>query len=723
MGFINLSDKNPFAYLDQPEFQTQYKQGIDKGYDYLIFCEGMHCSSCVHLIEKLTEYCPGVSEARVNFGQSTVAVTLAPEGSLAKVAQAISELGYTPRLIGSADNIQDKYTQENRTFLKRIAVAGFCAGNIMLFTIPIYAGLSGVWEKAFNAVGLLLFLPVLMYSAQPFYHGTLNALKFRTMNVDLPITIAMLSGFSLSTWNFINGKGDIYYDSTASFLFLILSARYLLKRVQQNYLAPARMETYFKDQIYECMNNDTSRLIPWNLIRPDDIIRIRSGQTLPTDCELLGESATVDSSLFNGESVPQVYSQGMQLLGGTKLLSSPVLMQAKVSFEKSKIGQLFQDLDQKSYQKSHFVGLTERLAQHLIIGVFSLAAVFAIGYSFVDLTVALQRALALIVIACPCALAFGSPLTLGLALKKAQKQGILIKSSNVFEKVLEIKNVFFDKTGTLTTGNLSLTQSVPADLSADLKSIILGLESSSQHPIAFAIRQAWADTTPSSRITDLHEIVGYGVKGQIHGDQYKISTANALDEKSQMAIQVQKNGMTVCHIFFEDRLREEAPAVVKRLHAKGIQTFLLSGDTNDRTKEVAQKCFIPNENALGEMSPQEKFEFIKTHDQTCMIGDGANDSLSLKNASVGIAVKGSVDLSLQYADVYFTRGGLNPLLDLFALAERTRKVLTRTLSVSLIYNLLGGAAALLGFIDPMMAAILMPISSALIVLTSLWGMR
>ncbi|WP_413587494.1 heavy metal translocating P-type ATPase [Bdellovibrio sp. HCB274] len=722
VGPLRLASSNPFEHLDQPEFKNLYQQSNDKDYDFLIFCEGMHCSSCVHLVEKLPEFCPGVTEARANFGQSTVAIKLSAEGSLAKAAQSISELGYVPKILSAHDNIQDKYTQENRTFLKRIAVAGFCAGNIMLFTIPIYAGLSGTWEMVFNAIGLLLFLPILLFSAQPFYQGTLNALKFRTINVDLPITIAMLSGFLLSTWNFIQGKGDIYFDSTASFLFLILSARYLLKRVQQNYLAPARMQTYFQNQTYECINNGQSALIPWNHIRPGDLFKVKQGQTLPTDCTLVENPATIDTSLFNGESLPQVYSVGMNLLGGTKLLSDAVTVQATTSFEMSQIGKLFNDLDQKSYQKSHFVGLTERLAQKLIVLVFSIAGIFAFLYSFVDPLEAFQRALALIVIACPCALAFGSPLTLGLALKKAQRMGILIKSSNSFEKILNIQNIFFDKTGTLTEGSLSLNPT--EDIPLKLQEIILALEAKSQHPVAFALRKVWGHITPAAGGSGIEEVLGQGVRGFFSGDLYEIAPAKAhAAGDSDIAVDVICNNEIIAKLSFNDRLRVDAPDIVKTLHKRGLRTFLASGDKTIRAQGVAKECEIPVSNAFGELSPQDKFELIKKYPNSCMIGDGANDSLSLQQATVGIAVKGSVDLSLQYADIYFTRGGLQPLLDLFSLAEKTRRVLTRTLSVSLLYNLIGGSAALLGYIDPMTAAILMPISSVLIVLTSLWGMK
>jgi Cu2+-exporting ATPase/Cu+-exporting ATPase len=483
------------------------------------------------------------------------------------------------------------------------------------------------------------------------------------------------------------------------------------------------MQTYFKDQTYERLTHDHADLIPWNHIRLNDVLMIKQNQTLPTDCVLISESATVDLSLFNGESLPQIYSAGMALLGGTKLLSENIKVQATSTFDQSQIGKLFHDLDQKSYQKSNFVSLTDRLAQKLIAIVFSVAAIFLVIYSFVDPMEAFQRSLALIVIACPCALAFGSPLTLGLAVKKAQRLGILMKSANTFEKILELKNVFFDKTGTLSEGALTLTHSSPESIPVSLQQIVLALEAHSHHPVAFALRKAWAHLPAAKSVTNAQEILGQGVRGYVGDDLYEVFTYNTALPGSQIAVEVLKNHRSLCQLYFADRLRDDSARIVYELQQRGLHTFLISGDKTQRAKDAALRCNIPSQNAYGDLTPQAKYELIKNYPNSCMIGDGANDSLSLQNATVGIAVKGSVDLSLQHADIYFTRGGLQPLMDLFALTEKTRNVLARTLTVSLVYNCLGGAAALLGLINPMMAAILMPISSVLIVLTSLWGMR
>ena len=699
-----------------------YQQPQNTEADYLFFAEGLHCSSCVHLLEKLPQFYDGISSARVNFAASTVAVSLREGASLAHVAYVIQELGYRPSLLNPHENPAEKYIAENRAFLRKIAVAGFCAGNTMLFVIPVYAGLAGSYMTAFNWISFLLFLPILFYSARPFYQGALNSLKYRVVNVDLPIAIAMLSGFGLSTVNLIRGNGDIYFDSTASFLFLILSARYLLKRVQQNYLSPSRLQAFMDSAHFTRFKGGLRESISIQSIQVGDILQLEEGQSLPCDGELLSQQALIDMSLFNGESLPKHFSVGMELFAGTKVLNQPLMLQAKSSFNDSKLGKLLRELDKGSLEKSSFVGVTDRLAQKLIITVFSIAILFFAIYSFVDFSEAFNRSLALLVLACPCALAFGSPLTFGLALKKAQKSGILIKNSSSLERILKVKNVFFDKTGTLTEGNLSLSHTEPMVIPSELQKVILSLEAGSYHPVAFAIRKAWS-SDKFFAVADFQENLGVGIRGHVLDHDYEIKSVGESTHESEIAVEVKKDGQFIARLYFTDALRADSSQAIQDLKQRDLSCYILSGDKKSRVLEVARQVGVAPAQAYGELYPEDKQAFVQKLTPSCMIGDGANDSLSLQSADVGIAVKGSVDLSLRHADVYLTRGGLAPFLEFIKLAETTQATLYRNLTLSLVYNLVGGLLALLGFISPMMAAILMPLSSLLVILSSLWGFR
>lgn len=714
-----------YAHYDDHDFQDLYRHQQGE-YPYVFYAEGLHCTSCVHLLENLPLYDQGVQEARVHFSQSTVAVRLGPEASLAHTAEVIEQLGYKPSLISPQEDLQAKYQQENRVFLKRIAVAGFCAGNIMLFVIPVYAGLAGSWVQVFNFISFLLFLPILFFSAIPFYRGAWTALKYKTINMDLPIALAMLAGFVLSSYNLWRGRGEIYFDSTASFLFLILSSRYLLKRIQQNYLAPYRLKSLFTRENYLKEINGTQSFVPGAQVQVGDVLQIQRGQLLPSDARLLSPRATLDMALFNGESLPRVFVHGMDLYAGTQVLDEKIQIEITTAFAQSRLGKLLEELENGEAIKSPFVALTDRLAQKLVSAVFALALIFFFGYLVIypsEMQEAFNRSLALLVLACPCALAFGSPLTFGLALKKAQTLGLLIKNADSLEKILKIKNIFFDKTGTLTEGQFKLAYTEPNELPQDLRRSILSLEQQSYHPLAFALREAWPDISLNLKVQEAQEILGRGVQGLIDGQRYELRPLAESVHEEELAIELLQNGQSRCRLYFTDHLRSDSADVVTELQNQGLTCYLLSGDKKSRCEAVAAACSIPKKNVFSELFPEDKKAQIQQHRNTCMIGDGANDALSLQIADVGIAVKGSVDLSLSSADIYFTRGGLAPVRDLLSLAQRTQVVLKRNLTLSLLYNVIGGTLALLGLIDPMMAAILMPVSSAAILLSSLWGFR
>lgn len=728
--------RDQYSYMDHPDFKSYYESpylvsgnALETTNEFTFFVEGLQCSSCVHLIEKLPEFYAEVGSAEINFGLSTLVIRGTKQLSLSQVMAILNEFGYKAWPLSPKENIVDRFKNENRKFIKRIAVAGACAGNIMLFVVPVYAGLTGTYATVFNWLSLLLFLPILFYSATPFYKGALNSIKYKVINVDLPITMALLAGFIFSTLNLVRGQGEIYFDSTASFIFLILSTRFLVKRVQQKSLSESSLSQFLPIQEISYRSNEKESAEnkistkPSHKINPGDHLVIKPNQIVPADGSLSSISADLDVSLLNGESLPQSYTQGMKVFAGTRVLNKPLEMIVEKTNSDTEIGQIMTQLERESLQKTKFITLSDKLAQWLIVIVFSIAILFFIFYgALFNYQTALNRSLALIVLACPCALAFGTPLAYAMALRRARNHGVLIKNGNVFEKILNMKIIFFDKTGTLTSGRLNLVQHFPNEISDEIKSLILGLEGNSTHPIAFSFRNAWKEVTPTS-LDYREERLGFGVFGRLNENEYTLEADQRRSDSGLLGVTLKKNNQALGYFYFCDELHPDTSKVIQELHSKKYKMGILSGDRKYIVQSIANETKIDPLLVFSELSPQEKESKIKEFENVCMIGDGANDALAMKASLVSIAVKGSVSLSLSSCDVYFTQPGLKSLLFLIDLSKKSQDTLKRNLFFALIYNFTGGVLALFGFINPLMAAILMPLSSAVILGSTLWGVR
>ncbi|MCX7978822.1 MAG: HAD-IC family P-type ATPase, partial [Bdellovibrionaceae bacterium] len=330
-----------------------------------------------------------------------------------------------------------------------------------------------------------------------------------------------------------------------------------------------------------------------------------------------------------------------------------------------------------------------------------------------------NRALALIVVACPCALAFGTPLTFGFALKKAREQGILLKEGSVFERLLKVRRVVLDKTGTFTSGDLKVIATWPSPLPQRAKEIFLGLEAQSNHPIAFALRKAWPETT-AAPVLITEEVPGQGPRGHLDGEVFSIR--RAADEKQSLEISLYSGEREVARVKLDDEVPNNNKEALRLLRKKEkLEVILASGDRKERVLALAREIAI--DRAYGELTPLEKNQIVQEENPCLMIGDGANDALALKNAFVGVAVRGSVDMSLQSADAYLLKPGLSPVLTLLALARRVKRTLVANLGFAFVYNLVAGTAAIFGMVDPLVAAVLMPVASVVIALNTWWSLR
>lgn len=723
----NLNKKN-FSYLDDLVVEKKYVTYDNNQKTIEFYIEGIHCLACIWLIEKLTGVLESVISTRLNIEKSVVTVTLESSAKISKVASTLHSLGYTPTPISGSLEGQKLQKKEEQDILLRIGVAGACSMNIMLYSLGIYAGAESYFQNIFSHLSLLLALPVITYSAWPFYKSAYTAIKNKKINLDIPLSFALITGFSLSLYYTIAGSPVNYFDSISTLVVLILLSRYLLKKAHQNSLKATNLSALFGGQrIIKILDNKEIE-IEESQLKIGDHILVPIGEHIPVDGIILSGESSIDNSSLTGESKTINVRQGSFVYKGTINQSAPLKIKAEVIRENTVLGKILSNVESNLKTRPKLLQLTDKISSYFIVATLSLFALSLIILSYYKgLDTALQRSLAFIIITCPCALGLATPLAFSRALKQAARLGIIIKSDHTIEEISQVKNLFFDKTGTLTHGKFQVDsieslQSPIIDYS--LNDIIFSLEKNSRHPIAKSlVRYLSAKDNQKLQLIDwdnIQEILGKGVSASIKGVTYEILSSKSQDSQ-ELELILTENNTTLVKIKMLDTLRTETPKLISWLKDKGYSVNILSGDTNIRVVQACQKIGPYFNKLRGDLAPQDKANIISEYRDTLMIGDGANDSVAFSKSNVSVAVQGSVEMSLKVSDVYFSQTGLTPLKNLIILAKETIAIVKRNLIISVIYNISGAILAILGFIGPLEAAILMPISSLTVLLTTIYG--
>ncbi|GAX61837.1 cation transport ATPase [Candidatus Scalindua japonica] len=729
-----------YDFLDTKSFLQDYSAGIDNNKSMRFFVEGIQCTACLWIIDQIPEWVPQVENVHLNMSQNTLLISLKEPGYFGKVASVLSALGYKAYPIKSLDEAKYFQKKENHQQLMKLGVAAACAGNIMLFSFSLYSGLKGQMAVLFGYLNLAFFLPVLLYCAQPFYRSLWRSLKTGRPSIDLPIVVAVIIGFVLSLFNLIQGNDDFYFDSLSTLIFLLLASRYLLSRTQQTFINSSYMQTFLDSQICHRWNNKSNDYdkVPARNLNVDDKVLIKEGERVPSDGIVLNEWVNINPSILTGESLPQKLFKDSSIYAGTQVVAGYAKILVKHTAGNSRIGQILKKVEEQIYNKTPLISLTDKAAQYFSIFILVAGALFFSFYINIDPTEAIKRTLALIILACPCALAFATPLTQSLSLKKAARKGYLIKNAESLEKLNYVKNAFFDKTGTLTQGHFEfLSWKSPLFAESDnyipdqeTLNAIYSIEVYSQHPIARTlVKHLEEKCIKKLPVHSLREIPGSGISGIIDNDNYKIVSAlpdgNDKDDTDIISslVSIYKNGKLIVYACLGDRLHSDAKETIAHINSMGIKTHILSGDKSIPVSSVAKKLHIANEQFSSNLIPERKNDIIKNFPDSLMVGDGANDSLAMSSDTVSIAVQGSVETCLVAADIYVTRKGVSPVKDLILLSKNTFRVIKRNLVFSFIYNFAGGVAALLGYISPFTAAILMPASSIIVLSSSALGTR
>ncbi len=717
---VNQSERD-FSSLDSiyQKAQAQNKCHIE------LKVEGIHCMACLWLLEKSPEIIDGLDLARINLEKETIHLCLDNSKKVSHIAEEFSKLGYTLRAIDT-DNYK-RGNGSNRSEILRIGIAGAALGNIMIYAVSNYAGADGHYLKLFNYISLILSIPIVFYCSTPFYRSSINALRLKRLSIDLPLSIAIVLGFFLSLYNqIIMASEHLYYDSISALVFLILLSRYLVRVFTSKALNSDYTDFDKSHQIVTTLKDGLIIKKKAMDITKGEQVKQLKGETLLFDGILNSQLIQLDKSVITGESIPIESKRGEEVYAGSILKSESIEYIVNKEIHDSRLSTLVKEINLLSNSKTKTVLLADKISQYFIYAVLTLTIfIFMYTYNMHNLQVALNTALAIIIVSCPCALALATPLAFVRSLKKLQQRDIFIKNEDTLEKCSSIKSIILDKTGTLTKGKFELIYQSPHDKFYD--QVCYELERQSAHPIARSLRSELKknlDISSTITLQNFKEVKSKGVSAYIENHYYFLGVLKNEDINQEYQeytqIGLYKDHQLVSLYVLGDQIKDQAPELISELK-EDYNIFISSGDREEVVKSIAKKLSINKENTYSHQSPEDKSAFVKTRENPLMIGDGINDSLALGNADIGVCIGGAVDIALKASDVYLPKARLDSISYLLLISKETKSVIKRNIIFSLSYNLIGITLAITGFITPLYAAILMPLSSLSVIASTIIG--
>ena len=653
--------------------------------------DGLRCASCVWLVERVLQADEGVVDAHVSFATGNASLTLAPDVRLSQVLAPVQDLGYRPAPLGVEPARDDG-------LLLRLGVSAFGAVNVMLLSATLYIGwvepIAVEYTQLFRWAALALAAPVAIWAAEPFHRAALAGLRRGVLHLDLPVSIAVLALLGHGAWATVQGH-DTYLDSVVMLVALLLAGR-VVERHGRRKVAEAAISLAAEAPGEARVARDGGlHLVPVEEVRVGDVLELASGERLAADGVVRGGQGAVDVALVTGESEPQPVVPGSELPAGAVLVRGGLRVEALRVGSETQLGRTARALAEAA--DTPIRDRTERLAGWFTAGTLGAAAIAALVHG------SIEPVAAVLVAACPCALALAGPLSRAAGLGAAARRGLLLRDPHVLAELGEIERVWLDKTGTLTHGTPRL-----GAIDDDVLRLASGLERSSVHPIGRAIvAEALHRGLPLPLPERVLEQYGVGIHGVVDGHAVRIGTAPD-------GVVIHVDG--VAHpVRLQDTLRPETPPTLDGLRALGVTVGLLSGDRPEITQRVADDIGI--DQAIGAASPLEKLHAV-AEPGTLFVGDGLNDAAALAAAPVGIAMRAGAAPSLMAADGVLVRDGIRPLLAGLVAAQESQAAVRRSRRRAVAYNVLAVGAALAGLVDPLVAAVAMPLSSAMVLWTA-----
>lgn len=725
-----------YQELDDPSFQAQYVTSGPAGDQQAeLLLQGVHCSACVWLVERVGRVVPGVQSARLDLSRQVVSLSWdGARTTLGAIARGLGSLGYAAHPVGESRAVLTRAS--DRELLLRLGIAGAAAGNVMLMALALYSGaFSGMelpFQSLFRWASFAIATPAVFWCGAVFLRGGWAALRTRTPHMDLPISIGLLTGYVGGAVSTLTGRGEIYFDSLCTLIFLLLIGRYLQQSHHRRSTSQSELLLALAPSRAHLVDGDMERDVPASAVPVGALVRVGAGERVPVDGLIARGGGSVDTSLLTGEPMPVDASVADRVYAGTTCQDGELWIRAESVATETRLGRLMASVEATQQQRAPIVRLADRVAGYFVLAILGVAAVTLGVWLWLDPSVAVDHTVALLVVTCPCALGMATPLAVSAALRRAAKAGILFKGGEYVEELARPGTIVFDKTGTLTLGQPEL---VAWWGDAAWQAPLRALEQRSGHPLARSIQRAFPEN--ELIVEESQELPGGGICGRVAGQRLLAGSPTALRaeltvlpswaeklvkaqaEAGRTPVVLAVNGAVRAVLAFGDRVRPEARAELARLTQLGYRFQIASGDDQRVVDGVAEELGVPLEAARGEMSPEAKLSLVgelrARGERVFMVGDGVNDAGAMAAATVGFAVHGGAETCLKAADVFATRSGLSPVVEAVLGSRRTLTAIRRGIAISLTYNVVSIVLAILGLLSPLLAAILMPLSSISVV--------
>jgi Cu+-exporting ATPase len=714
-----------YAYLDLEEIKGKLLSFSDGGISKIeLFIPTIHCASCIWLLENLHTLNSGVVQSTVHFPRKTVSVTFKDQQvSLRQLVELLASIHYLPEI--TLDQLEKKESKSSdRSLLLKIGVAGFSLLNVMLYNFPEYLPggdqLGDYFTNLFGWLSFVVSLPVVFYSANDYYLSAIKGLKHRIINIDVPITLGIFTLFGQSTFDIFTGQGVGYFDSLVGLVFFLLIGKWYQGKTYQALSFERDYKSYFPVAVTKLSKGKESHIL-LEKITPGDHILIRNQELVPVDSVILKGQANIDYSFVTGESVPVPKHSGDQVFAGGRQVGGSIELEVVKEVEQSYLTQLWNQNSFKAGEKSRLKTIITKVSEYFTVIILLIALGAAIYWIFNDPSLAAFAFTSVLIIACPCALALTVPFTFGSTMRMFGRNGFYIKNTDVIEGLNKIDAVVFDKTGTLTLNRTMKVEWIGEELGKDELAAIKSLASNSSHPLSTAITSK-LNGTENLEIKDFEEVPAMGITGIVDGKRINLGSkrfvTGKVDEEADSTNVYVFTGDSVKGRFrIENQYRRGLEEVIENFKSN-FPIYLLSGD-NEAERKNLEPVFGKDARLLFNQSPSDKMEFIKSLKKqgknVLMVGDGLNDAGALIESNVGLTIADDIYSFSPACDGIIESSKFYKLFRYIHFTDISMHVVKISFIISFLYNVVGIYFAIQGTLSPLIAAILMPISSISVV--------